>query len=152
MTVAKDNGASLGGVYGIVNNPLAAWLMSRGQGEMLALRPDELRKPLQAPMCRAQREEQDKKWRWHKKPGLCGRPMLYRPNGWSCYQHAETQRQPLGVVLQEAPRELENEDGATVATKTLTMADLVALAGKTVEAEYSAPQMGQRPRWRYVVR
>lgn len=150
LPVAKDNGASLAGRYGIANNHIAAWLLARGQGELLALTPDELRKPMTAPMCRAQREEQDRKFRWHKKRGMCGYKMLFRPQGWCCYQHAETQRQPLGMVLQEAPQLIDRGDGAE-SMKRWTLDDLMALADKTVDAEYSAPN-GGRPAWRYVVR
>lgn len=150
--LARDNGASLAGRYGIANNHIAAWLLARGQGELLALTPDELRKPMQAPMCRAQKEEQDKKWRWHRKPGQCCRPMLYRPQGWSCYEHKETQRQPLGMVLQDAPQLIDYGDGdGARSMKRWSLDDLLALAGKTVDAEYSAPN-GGRPAWRYVVR
>lgn len=149
--LTRDNGASLAGRYGIVNNQIAAWLLGRGQGELLALTPDELRKPMTAPICTSQCEELSRKTsRWQKKPGMCARPMLYRPHGWVCYEHKTPQRKPLGMVLQDAPQLIDYGEGA-VTMKGFGVADLVAIAGKTVDAEYSAPD-GGKPRWRYVVR
>lgn len=148
---AIDNGASLAGLYGIANNHIAAWLLSRGHGELLALTPDELRKQMPAPMCRAQREEQDKKFRWHKKRGVCGYKMLFRPSGWACYQHAETKRQPLGMVLQPAPQLIDRGEGIET-MKRWSLDDLMALADKTVDAVYAPRERGQRAEWRYVVR
>jgi hypothetical protein len=150
LPVAQDNGASLGGRYGIANNYIAAWLLGRGQGELLALTPDELQRPLVAPICTIQREVLNANGRWQKKPGKCCCPMLYRPHGWSCYEHKTPARKPLGMVLQEAPQLIDYGQGPET-MKGWSLDDLMALADKTVDAEYSAPN-GGRPQWRYVVR
>lgn len=146
-----DNHASLAGMYGTANNQLAAWLLGRGQGELLALSPAELRRDMPAPRCKAGAEEQSTKTgRWHPIKGkACGETMRYRPTGWACYQHKEPQRQPLGMVLQDAPTLIDFGDGPEKYVGSI--AQLLAMAGKTVDVAYKADRAGEKATWRYVV-
>ena len=88
MTHPPDNGASYLGVYGLAN-PVVCWLIGKGAGELVALRPSELLAPQRAPNCPGD----------HDAPT----PMLYRPPWWKCYRHDETVAVPMQPRLQDIP-------------------------------------------------
>jgi len=68
--LAVDGGASLLGVYGL-NSPLVRWLLNK-RSDLLALTPGQAARPRVAYRC--------------PMPG-CGRPMVFRAGGWTCYAH-----------------------------------------------------------------
>ena len=78
MTHQNDEGAdahaSLLGMWGL-QNPMIAWLIGSGNGEMAALRGEESLRSMTPPAC--------PNWEHAGEPPL----MLYRPGYWACYQH-----------------------------------------------------------------
>lgn len=135
-----DNGHSFAGKYGL-GNPTVTWLINRGYGELVALTPAEMQRPEVAPVCRAQREEsryggEPKQWFWTKREGQCGRPMLYRTEGWVCYEHESPVRVKRPPRLQKIP------------PPPFSSFEVI---GKTVEVVYRKEGGEARPRWHYVV-
>ena len=98
------------------------WLLSRGNGELLALRPDDMLKPYSVPNCRLHPGERT--------------PMHYRPDGWACYRHEPPFRLPLDLRLQEIPP---------------FEGDWQKLIGKTVDLVYSKGHDEREATWKYDV-
>lgn len=80
-----DNGASYLGKYS-VSNELVCWLIGRGQGELVALRPEEM--TLDQPLCPDRR---------------CREPMKFRPGYWACYLHKEPIKIRQQLAVQKLP-------------------------------------------------
>ena len=74
---SRDNGHSFGGLYGFAN-PVVTWLLSRGQGELVALTPQELKVGAHTPTC----------------PD-CQASMLWRGQEWVCYGHDPPHDPPI---------------------------------------------------------
>lgn len=101
-----DNGASYAGQYGIANNHYAAWLMSIGHGELLALRPAEFSEAIREPACTAPAEKRNSKTgRWMKPAKFaCGYKMRLRPGEFVCYEHKTPVRVPMPPRWQKMPK------------------------------------------------
>ena len=93
---AVDNSMSFAGLYGLAN-PTVSWLIARGFGELVALTPEELHRPIALPLCPAP---------------FCGRRMEYRSvetragrqPAFVCYVHPNHPvRRPCPPRLQQLP-------------------------------------------------
>lgn len=101
-----DNQHSFAGLDGLAN-PIVTAADQPGHDELVALTPEEMRREEIPPSCGAPKEEgyEDKrgKLRWRKLPGRCLKSMLYRAEGWVCYEHREPVRVKRPPRLQEIP-------------------------------------------------
>jgi len=121
-THAVDNGASFAGLYGLTN-PIVTWLIARGQGELVALRPEELHQAAVAPRCPGSH------------PGRHP-DMLWRGHEWVCYDHDKPVRQHIPPRLQEIP------------PPPFSTFDVI---GKEVSLEYTLEANERRASWHWLV-
>lgn len=117
-----DNGASYMGVYGL-KNELVCWLIGRGAGELVGLRPDEMLAPMTPPRC--PHEDHDD-----------STPLLYRPPWWKCYRHREIVAVPMDARVQEIPPFRGN---------------VWTALNKQVDLVYSKEPWEKSPTWKYVL-
>ncbi|OGT54316.1 MAG: hypothetical protein A3E01_15235 [Gammaproteobacteria bacterium RIFCSPHIGHO2_12_FULL_63_22] len=146
-----DNFASFGGMYGL-GNPTVTWLIGRGFGELVALTPEQMRQPEQAPKCTARAEGLNPRGKWRRVGGRCDATMRYRPEGWVCYEHGTPVRARRAMRLQEAPRLIDYGDGLGAVPYKGSIVELVWLADKQVDVVYQRDPGARVASWRYVVR
>lgn len=121
--MSDDNGHTLGGKYGIAGNDLAAWLLGRGHGELLALTTDELK--LDPPRC-----------------PTCGRrdAMRYRGEYWLCIGQAPYAHKAAHVAIPTPLQDIPPYKG-----------DLLAVTDKMVDVVYTKEPHEKCATWKYKV-
>lgn len=120
---SRDNGHSFAGLYGL-SNPIVTWLIGRGQGELVALTPDELHKVAAQPNCPSCLRSGQRN------------PMHWRGKEWVCYDHKKPIRETIPPRLQELPPGPRWQD----------------CIGKEVDLVYTKADGESRASWKYVVR
>lgn len=108
----SDNAHSFAGKYGL-QNPMVLWLIGRVYGELVALTPEDIRRPLNVEVCREAEEQRDYETGLWSRVGdtICERPMRYRSSEWVCYEHKTPARRAHEMRLQEAPQLIDYGDG-----------------------------------------
>jgi hypothetical protein len=138
LTNSIDNGHSFAGKYGL-GNPIVTWLISRGMGELVALTPEEMQKPEAVPKCPSPTSQRidHAKGEYYDVNEPCKAPMLYRAQGWVCYEHATPVRVRRQPRLQEMP-EYQGRSWDAI--------------GSEVDLVYTKEDHEKRPTWKYVER
>lgn len=132
-----DAGASFMGKYGL-KNPTVAWLIGRGLGEVVALRPGEMVEE-SAPKCPSKTRRgidwQAKRYITVDEP--CPMTMKSRPAGWVCYEHDVPVRVPRQLPIEKIPEYAGGIERAL---------------DKIVDLEYASPKPGVPAAWLYRTR